>query len=180
MNGLMFIFMTNLELYNQYHKTLSTLNRCKKKYQELQDKRSVTLINGMIQDVTFALQGLEAYLPFKNRVYTLRKIKLHQKNIADIRSNDGVIPDGKLSTIKTPYDVLYDVDFRQALHSTIESVCNDDQKYLLTAYFMYGMTQEQIARKRGVKKARISRQLREIILKIRNSQLFSMYLMQNQ
>ena len=170
--------MTNFELYNEYHQTLHNLNHAKKKYQEKQDKRSITLINSMIQDVTFSLQGLEAYLPLSQRKYTLNKIKMHQKNVENYKSNNGVFPSGAISSIKTPHDVLYDVDFRQALHSTIESVCNNEQKYLLSAYFMYGMTQDKIAKKMGVHKSRISQQLREIILKIRNSQIFSAYLLQ--
>lgn len=176
----MFIFMTNPELYNQYRNTLFNLYKSLRKYQALKDKSSVRLINGMISEVYDSVLMIEAYLPPEQRKYTLRKIKSYQKRIENYKSNEGVIPDEDLPIIKTPHDILYDVDFRQTLHSTIESVCNDEQKYLLTAYFMYGMTQEQIAKKRGVKKARISRQLREIILKIRNSQLFSAYLMQNQ
>lgn len=169
--------MTTLKLYNQYRQTLANLYRSRKKYQRKQDKRTVTLINGMIQDVIYALQGLERHLPLEKRKFTMHKIKLYKKRIADYKSNDGVIPEGTVP-VNTPHDILYDVDFRQALNSTIESVCNEEQKYLLSAYFMYGITQEQLAKKKGVNKSRICQQLREIILKIRNSHLFSAYLMQ--
>jgi RNA polymerase sigma factor (sigma-70 family) len=170
--------MTNLELYNQYRQTLSNLFKAKRKYQNQKDTRSVRIVNSMIRDVHDVIYDIEAYLPLKQRKYTLRRIRRYQQYIEDRRNLEGIVPNEKPPIIKAPHEIIYDVDFKQVLHSTIESICNDDQKYLLSAYFMYDMTQDKIAKKLGISQSRVSQQIREIILKIRNSTLFFAYISQ--
>jgi len=170
--------MTNLELYNQYRRTLSSLFKAKRKYQGQNDVRSVRIINSMIRDTHDVIYELESYLPLEQRKYTLRRIRRYRKYIEDRRNLEGIVPDGKPPSIRPPHEIIYDVDFRQTLHSAIESICNDDQKYLLSAYFIYNMTLDQIAKKKNTVKSNIHRQIKEIILKIRNSHIFSAYLMQ--
>ena len=155
--------MTTLELYNEYRQTLKNLLHAKRKYQNQNNKQYVGLINSMIRDVKDSLCDLEMYLPYKQRKYSLRRHHIY--------TEDDILP----HPVRTRHEIYYNDELRRALHDIVETLCNEEQKYILSAYFIHNMTFKKIANKLGVKETSVCQRMKRILIKIQESQLFSIY-----
>jgi RNA polymerase sigma factor (sigma-70 family) len=159
--------MTNLELYNEYRATLKNLLQAKRKYQTKGNKQHIGFINSMIRDVKCTLCDLEAYLPLEQRKYSIHRQHTY--------TEDDILPRVPPPRRRSLYDIYHDVSLRRLLHEVIDTLCNEEQKYILSAYFMYNRTLKQIANKLGVREATVCQRMKRILIKIRESKLFSIY-----
>lgn len=163
-----------LDLYYEYRHTLSHLYAAHKKYHDQGDGQKVSLVNGMINDVHFAITCIEEYLPSERRIYTQEKLKSYKMRPERIHLDDmDELPaNNPVAEFKIPEEFWCDVEFHKQLHEVLDTICNDRQLYLLTAYYMYGMNEQKIAKKMNMTQQNVSYHIKAILKKIRKSDLF--------
>ena len=173
-------------LIQEYEDTISLIskeiNKLRILYQEAkenQEKNSIKVqiqhYNSMVRDMIYSICMMEEYLPSEERHRLNQLHDSYSKQALDKRNIVGYVPEGGLK-VNDPADLACNIILQEKLNEVIQLILSEKQWETLVLYYIYDMSQEEIARELGVERSTIAKRLKSSIEVLRGSELLWQYI----
>jgi len=140
-----------------------------------QAKVSLQHLNSMVRDMVYSIHIMEEYLPFEEQTRNNKLCENYSKQILDKRSVVGYVPDGGIK-IDNPEDLACNIILQEKLNEIIKTLLSYKQWETLVMYYIYGMTQKEIAKELSIDRSTVAKRLASSIEILRESELLKEYI----
>lgn len=140
-----------------------------------QAKVSLQHLNSMVRDMIYSIHIMEEYLPFEEQTRNNKLCENYSKQILDKRSVVGYVPDGGIK-IDNPEDLACNIILQEKLNEIIKTLLSYKQWETLVMYYIYGMTQKEIAKELSIDRSTVAKRLASSIEILRESELLKEYI----